>query len=185
MEGLSILYLHPDQVHRAGKIEDVTVYVLAITDENIDPEYLNMLETITPARPLVLTNKNAPVITQTIFLCLKIAERKHEKLYLPLLKHSCNVLIALMISQYLALYEPPDKLSRFDIVTRSFKSLLECNFITIKRPMDYAKKLNISVPYLNECVKNSTGHPVSYHILQRVVLEAKRLLYHSNRSVKE
>jgi len=38
---------------------------------------------------------------------------------------------------------------------------------------------------LNECVKNATGHPVSYHIQQRIILEAKRLLYHSGKSVKE
>ena len=38
---------------------------------------------------------------------------------------------------------------------------------------------------LNECVRNATGYSVTYHIQQRVVLEAKRLLYHSDKSVKE
>ena len=51
--------------------------------------------------------------------------------------------------------------------------------------MVYAKCLNISTPYLNECVKRTTGYSVSYHIHQRVILEAKRLLYHSDKSVKE
>lgn len=51
--------------------------------------------------------------------------------------------------------------------------------------MAYAKSLNISTPYLNECVKTATGNSVSYHIQQRVILEAKRLLYHSNKSIKE
>ncbi|WP_231577446.1 helix-turn-helix domain-containing protein [Sphingobacterium sp. IITKGP-BTPF85] len=46
-------------------------------------------------------------------------------------------------------------------------------------------RLNISTPYLNECVKDVTGYPVSYHIQQRIILEAKRLLYHSDKSVKE
>lgn len=51
--------------------------------------------------------------------------------------------------------------------------------------MDYAENLNITTPYLNECVKSATGHPVSHHIQHRVILEAKRLLYHSNKSIKE
>jgi len=34
-------------------------------------------------------------------------------------------------------------------------------------------------------VKSVTGQPVSWHIQQRVILEAKRLLYHSGRSLKE
>jgi AraC family transcriptional activator of pobA len=49
----------------------------------------------------------------------------------------------------------------------------------------YAQSLNISTPYLNECVKNTTGFSVSHHIQERIILEAKRLLYHSNKSVKE
>jgi YesN/AraC family two-component response regulator len=55
----------------------------------------------------------------------------------------------------------------------------------MKRPADYAEVLNISVAYLNECVKNVTGFSVSHHIQQRIILEAKRLLYHSDNSVKE
>jgi AraC-like DNA-binding protein len=39
--------------------------------------------------------------------------------------------------------------------------------------------------YLNECVKAVTGKSVTSQIQQRVTMEAKRLLYHSNRSVKE
>jgi len=62
---------------------------------------------------------------------------------------------------------------------------LERDFVTVKRPTEYAQQLNISSPYLNECVKKTTGHSVSYHIQQRIILEARRLLYHSDLSVKE
>ncbi|HWV67098.1 helix-turn-helix domain-containing protein, partial [Chitinophaga sp.] len=87
--------------------------------------------------------------------------------------------------QYLNKSALPDKLSRFETVTKSFHEILERNYTTIKRPAAYAEKLNISTHYLNECVKNTTGHSVSHHIQQRVILEAKRLLYHSGKSVKE
>jgi AraC-like DNA-binding protein len=62
---------------------------------------------------------------------------------------------------------------------------LERDFLTAKRPTEYAQKLNISTSYLNECVKYTTGHPVSFHLQQRVILEAKRFLYYSEKSVKE
>ena len=55
----------------------------------------------------------------------------------------------------------------------------------MKSPAEYAKTLNISSAYLNECVKSTTGNSVSYYIQQRIILEAKRLLYHSGKSVKE
>lgn len=51
--------------------------------------------------------------------------------------------------------------------------------------MAYAGMLNISVPYLNECVKVITGSSVSHYIRNRIVLEAKRLIYHSDKSIKE
>ena len=94
-------------------------------------------------------------------------------------------MVGLVISQYMEQVKPLDKLSRMEVVAKTFREALERHFITAKRPAEYAAQLNISAPYLNECVKATTGHPVSYHIQQRVVLEAKRLLYHSDASVKE
>jgi AraC family transcriptional activator of pobA len=45
--------------------------------------------------------------------------------------------------------------------------------------------LHVSPAYLNECVKTTTGHSVSYWIQQQIILEAKRLLGYSDLSIKE
>ncbi len=181
----SVIYIHPDQVHYTVTSENVIVSSWAINNENLNPEYLKLLEDITPAKPIALNEETFAVISDAVSLCLKFAERKNDKLYHSLLKDSCNTLVALVISQYLALAKPIDKLSRFEIVTKAFRETLERNYTTTKSPGDYAQKLNVSTPYLNECVKNATGFPVSHHIQQRVILEAKRLLFHSDKSVKE
>ncbi|MDO7743140.1 MAG: helix-turn-helix domain-containing protein, partial [Pedobacter sp.] len=116
---------------------------------------------------------------------LKLSIRKSDRLYHSLLKDSCNTLVSMTISQYLEQTKPADNLSRFETIAKAFREILEQNFSKLKGPAEYAEKLNISAPYLNECIKNATGHPVSYHIQQRIILEAKRLLYHSGISVKE
>lgn len=182
-----VMYIQPNQVHRVLGFETgtVTVTIWAISNEDLNPGYLNLLEEIAPAKPLLLKKEALSIITEAISLCIKLSEREQEKLYYPLLKNSCNTLVALIASQYLEQSKSIDKLSRFDMITKSFKAILERNFTTAKKPAEYAQALHISIPYLNECVKHSTGHSVSYHIQQRVVLEAKRLLYHSDRSVKE
>jgi AraC family transcriptional activator of pobA len=59
------------------------------------------------------------------------------------------------------------------------------NIRTIKSPSGYASRLNVSQSYLNESVKRITGFPVTYWIQQEVLLEAKRLLYHSELNVKQ
>lgn len=181
----SAMYVHPDQVHRTITSENVIVSSLAITNENLNPEYLKLLEDITPAKPIALNKETFSIIAEAVSIAIKFSERKNNKLYHSLLKDSCNALAALVISQYLELVKSTDKLSRFEIVTKTFKQVLEQNYTKLKRPAAYAQKLNISTPYLNECVKNTTGYSVTYHIHQRIILEAKRLIYHSDQSIKE
>ena len=183
--GPSIIYVHPDQVHSTTASDDVIIVSWALSNDNINPEYLKLLADITPAIPLALDNETFAIFSEVVNFCLKLFEQKSNKLYHSLLKDSCSTLVALVISQYLKLAKPADKLSRFEILTKAFRELLEQNYTTTKRPADYAEKLNISIPYLNECIKNATGFSVSHHIQQRVILEAKRLLSHSNQSVKE
>lgn len=181
----SVIYVHPDQVHRIIALENVTVSSWAINNENLNSEYLKLLEEITPVKPLLLNKETFSIISGAVSIAIKFSERKHDKLYHSLLKDSCNGLVALVISQYLELAKPTDKFSRFETITKAFRDLLEGNYTTMKRPAAYAQKLNISTPYLNECVKNATGYSVSNHIQQRIILEAKRLIYHSDKSVKE
>lgn len=181
----SVIFIHQNQVHRTLSFNNATTSIWAISNENINSEYLKLLEDITPVKPLVLKPETFSIISEAVSFCLKLSDRKNERLYYSLLNGSCNTLIGLVISQYLVQSKPLNKLSRFEIITRAFKELLERNFVTAKRPSEYAQQLNISSSYLNECVKNTTGHSVSHHIQQRVILEAKRLLYHSNISVKE
>ncbi|ACU60436.1 AraC family transcriptional regulator [Chitinophaga pinensis] len=181
----SIMYMHPDQVHRTMEFKNVTVVSLAINNENLHSEYLQLLEDITPVKPLVLKKETFDTIAEAAALFIQLSKRDYNKVYHTLLKDCCNALVGLIIGQYLEQSKPADKLSRFEIVTQSFRKLLDRTFTTVKRPAEYAQQLNLSTPYLNECVRNTTGYSVSYHIQQRVILEAKRLLYHSDRSVKE
>jgi AraC-like DNA-binding protein len=181
----SVLYIHPSQVHRLVRFEDATVGCWIITNENLRPEYLNILETLTPVDNLELDTRTMAVISDTVSLCIEFTQRKQERLFESILRESCNTLVALVASQFLVRSKTTDNTSRFELITRSFKTSLEHHFLTVKSPSAFAGLLNVSTPYLNECVKYTTGHSVSYHIQQRVVLEAKRLLYHSGKSVKE
>jgi len=181
----SVAYIHPSQVHRVASFEQGYISVLLINNDSLNQEQLKLLEEISPAAPLALDIQAFSIISESVSLCLKLAERKQDKLFRSLVKGSCNVLVTLIISQFLEHAIPTDMNLRYVIVAKEFRSELAHNFHVLKRPAEYAKKLHLSTAYLNECVKSATGKPVSYHIHQRVVLEAKRLLYHSDKSVKE
>lgn len=181
----SILYIHPHQVHRIVALTSVNGSFLRINSEHINPEYLHLLEELAPLKPLMVQEDIFSILANSASLCLNLSERKNQQLYHSCLKDSCNTLIGLLTSVYLEGSTPIDKLSRSEQITKAFKAALRRDFVSIKRPSAYALILNISTSYLNECVKDSTGQPVSYHIQQRIILEAKRLLYHSDQSVKE
>ena len=70
-------------------------------------------------------------------------------------------------------------------IVMSFRRLLAEHFATCRQPSHYASLLNISTVYLNEVVKSVTGMSTTMYIKNEVVLQAKRLLAHSNLSVKE
>jgi len=50
---------------------------------------------------------------------------------------------------------------------------------------DYASLLNISAGHLSEVVKSQSGKPAIKHIHDRLVLEARRQLFHTNSPLKE
>ena len=75
--------------------------------------------------------------------------------------------------------------NRYADITFRFKSLLSANYQSVKRPSQYASKLNISSVYLNEAVKSTTGISTSDCIRDEIIIQAKRLLFYTKISVKE
>jgi len=181
----TVVYIHPNQVHRILAFENAISSSWSINNENLNPEYLELLEDIIPVKPLVLQKETFSIISEAVSITTKIFEQKNNKLYHFLLKDSCNALVGLVVSQCLEQAKSSDKRSRFEIINKDFNVILERNYTTTKRPTEYAQKLHLSTSYLNECVKNTTGYSVSHHIQQRVILEAKRLLSHSDKTIKE
>jgi AraC family transcriptional activator of pobA len=181
----SIIYLNPDQIHRVITLEDATMISWIVTTENLHQKNLEILADISPVDVMILDDEACAIISEMASLCIKLSERKKEKLYNTILQGSFNTLVSLVAAQYLLQTTTAENPSRFKEITNLFKSALEKTFTTIKSPGEYARSLNISTSYLNECIKAVTGQSVSHHIQQRVILEAKRMLYHTSKSVKE
>lgn len=78
-------------------------------------------------------------------------------------------------------------------ITQVFLELLERQFpiestkspLGIKTPQDFARNLAVHVNHLNRSVKEVTGKPTSTHISERIIMEAKALLHHTNWTVAE
>jgi len=186
LKGSSILYIHPRQVHHIIKLQNAQFYILAVSSEKIDAEYLKLLEqNIYPALPLGCSGELFSVLSSSVALCSTILDGKKTLHDLAVAKNFCNASIGIMVNHYIEKVHSGKTPTRYESVTSLFNPTLENNFLHKKKPSEYALLLNISTSYLNEAVKSATGLPVTFHIQQRIVLEAKRLLYHTDKSVKE
>lgn len=70
-------------------------------------------------------------------------------------------------------------------ITQEFLILLDRSFTTIQRVQDYALKLKITPHRLIECVREKSGRTPGEIIDERLLLEGKRLLFYSDKTIAE
>ena len=68
---------------------------------------------------------------------------------------------------------------------KKFSSLVDDQFAELHDVASYASRLNISAGYLSETIKDQSGKTAIELIHERIVLEARRLLFHTEKSIKE
>ncbi|GAB4037423.1 AraC family transcriptional regulator [Spirosoma jeollabukense] len=71
------------------------------------------------------------------------------------------------------------------LLLKDFQAKINEYFHELHEVGDYASLLHISAGHLSEVVKLQSGKPAIKHIHERLVLEARRLLFHTNNSLKE
>jgi AraC-like DNA-binding protein len=70
-------------------------------------------------------------------------------------------------------------------IVRQFKSLIDENFVNATQVTQYADMLYVTPGHLNDLIKTVTGKTAKQIIDERRILEAKRLLFWGEHSVKE
>jgi len=86
----------------------------------------------------------------------------------------------LYTKQFSQAEKSPDRL-----LLKKYLAKIEDSFTQLHDVTAYADMLNISPGHLSEVVKEQSGKPAITHIHERLILEAKRLLFHTEQSIKE
>lgn len=188
MVGSQLLCILPGQVHRTLFVEDhteawlLTVDGALIFDDNrsiFDDYYFQY-------SPIQLLETAKLRIDQCLELIAAIESDGSELNYEPLVVDSLvRSFVGMFISAYHQIVNKSSSFPRTASLTQEFKCLLLRHYKTQKSTSDYAASMNITPSHLNEAVKQTTGFPVTYWIQQAITMEAKRLLYDTDLSVKE
>lgn len=185
MEGKAMGCIIPGQVHIAGMAEQARGWFLAVDGSLIADEYRNTFENLSSGQASFILSDE---VVQDLTACFSIL---HRRLKDAVPGSPKNILHALttacigMFSENLLCYKDTAPDNRYTLITKQFKTLLMANFRSLKRPQEYASLLNISAVYLNEAVKHTMGISVSEYIQKEIILEAKRMLYYTDKSIKE
>ena len=80
---------------------------------------------------------------------------------------------------------PSDKKNKEPVILQNLKEAIENDFKSKHTPNDYAVLLNISPNALAKIAKKYFNKTLTNLIAERIIIEAKRELYLTNKSIKE
>jgi len=185
--GGMLYYVLPTQIHHKIHNLGVDGWFIAVDVSLIPQDYRNVFENgLLLQRPYELSELQLQQCNSLMMLLYeKYKETDDSPFYVPVIHALLKSFLAIAAGYYNEHSGLNLKVSRRAELAGQFKNLLTTELRSIKRPIDYAARLNVSESYLNEVLKKTTGYPVSYWIHQEVMTEAKRLLYYSQLTVKE
>lgn len=94
------------------------------------------------------------------------------------------VLLTYLSRLYTEQFKDSD-ISMNKLLLKNFQAKINECFREFREVNDYASLLNISAGHLSDVVKMQSGRPAIKHIHERLVMEARRLLFHTDNSLKE
>lgn len=180
---------YPGQIHQINSARLERGWFLAFDPSMLDAQLKNILDQclseiiLTPLSP----DQSAGLCS---FIDNLFAVFYNDPLHL-FRQAVTQSMVTALIYQLASIYLSIERLnlirhsSRSIEITRAFKQALRHNLKTIRKPSEFADKLNMTTSYLNDTVRAVTGFPVTYYIQQELMREAQRLLYYSSLSVKQ
>lgn len=183
----AILFVFPEEVHHIIEVKDPEGWMLSFDPSLINAEVLQLLEN--KIDNLLLLEQGSDFYQKLIILMdliekVQSQETNHyiQKSIHALLNSFLSLIAGKLVSDFPINKE---KENRSIIIKETFIKLTKEHFKTWKHPAQYASALSISTAHLNDTVKLLTGSPVSAHIQEASIQEAKRLLYFTDNTVKE
>ncbi|MBN3521541.1 helix-turn-helix domain-containing protein [Algoriphagus lutimaris] len=187
----SMFFLAPGQVHTWTLSPDTKGHILFFSQSFYTSIFslakLNSYIFFNSNLTIPLINLEVAQFNELVFSFQKIEEEISHPSWssMDLLKSYTNILLTLSYRYYLdqnpQLKSQTPNLNQF----QKLEKIIEEAF-TVQRDVNYyATQMNMSLKQLNLFTQKKVGKPISKILIERVILESKRLLVHSDLSVSE
>lgn len=188
----SVFLLNPGQTHYWELSSDIEGFIFFHTESFYN---FNFAQNALSIYPFFYSTQNSPYLLLTEALTHNISlrfqeillEYESEKLYKS---RKIISLIDLLYIDLSRIYLEQNtgvvyKTNLYFEKLKQLESLIDLHFEKEKSPAQYASWMNMTAKHLNRIVQNSVGKTTSTMIMERVLLEAKRLLSNSNKNINE
>jgi AraC-like DNA-binding protein len=189
VKALNIHFISPGQIHLLKREPNSYGYVIHFT-----PEFLYLTQSNKKTNAYCFLNnsiskKNIELKEsefQELISLLNIIrkETKSNSLDKYAILRSYLEIILLKCKTYHEIYSTKTNIKEEPLIN-TFKNLIEKQYKQYHLVKEYANELAVSAEYLNQLVSKQTGKTAHEWIHERILLEAKRLLWYSNMTVKE
>lgn len=189
----SLHFIHPGQVHQLVASEKPEGWVINfsnlflvrnhIPDRMIEDVYLFNKYSESPPLPV-------PANQFDHYMDIIRQIRLYDGLEMEYKREALGALLKLLLIQsnnHCTRYknENPQSVETGNQLVRNFKELIDLHYQQYHKVSDYAKMLAVTGDYLNKSVKTLTGKSAKEFILDRILIEAKRVLLFTELSNKE
>jgi AraC family transcriptional activator of pobA len=186
-----VFLIAPGQVHAWQSFKGVKGFVLLFTKEffTITLQYKELraylfFNNIYKHAYLDLDNDTAANLKS--LLTNIESEHQHTRAYSQnIIRSYINIILFELTRVYEHSIPSSTEQNNLDVRIREFETMIEKNFKKYHLVADYADILHITPNYLNTICKRRKGKPAGEVIRDRIMLEARRLLTHSDRTITQ
>lgn len=185
----ALYFMSPGQVHDFQLSDDATGYSISFSAEffSLQLENKKVLDEMPFFRvenpvPAVYLDEGQVRALRPVIDDMAAEHVAQQSGYLDVLRSY----LAIFLTKACRFVEPVtsgEPVIRNLMLARRFKALLEQHFQTVAEPAEYADMLRVTERALNEATRRALGATANKLIRDRVMLEAKRLLLHSETPV--
>ena len=185
LQSVALGCIIPGQVHEGASLYNLSGWIMCLDAMFVKDEWKEIFETVLISGNTVVPDAET---VHDLKLAVALLYKKIQSASQPSTRHivySLATAIVGMIAESYRQYQSAVFNKRLMSITLQFKTLLAAHLKTVKSPTQYASMLHISPSYLNEAVKKTTGFSAIYWVQSVAMYEAKRLLFYTDRSIKE
>lgn len=191
IEDNCVHYVSPGQVHQVKRELNTFGYVILFSRDfySIVAEKKDLLFELpflnnNGAKPIFNITEEEMALFKPILKTMEEESQLNNQYSQDIIRSYLNIIL-IQSNRFYVQKNPDITANQNDSLFNRFRIYLEKNFSKLHKVKEYAEELGTSEKTLNEHCKKISGKTASEHIYNRIILEAKRLLKHSDQSTKE